>query len=168
MKKLIGLLSALVLFAGPARADNFGADMSFTAASAAGTNVVYTTPTEIGMYTTCSIYTRTRGVTGGTLDIFVQTSFRGVNTTPIWADVAHMPQLAAGAVAVGSSFTLTRFSAASAVVTATLNTVDGTPALPVNTVVNGFLGMKLRVIAVTGAGTSAGAVQNIYLYCSST
>lgn len=168
MKSIVLFLAAALLFAAPARADNFGADMSFTAASAAGTNIVYTTATEIGQYNTCSFYTRTQGVTGGTLDIYVQTAFRGVNTTPVWADVAHLPTMLAAATPLGSAFTLTRFSSTAATIVTNLNLTNNTPVLPTNTIVNGFLGMKLRIVVVTGAGTSAGSAQSIYVYCSST
>lgn len=165
---LISILLALVLSTA-ARADFVGIDMSGTSPAGASATVVgYTTNTDLGTYATCSFYAVVQGGTGGTLDIYLQTAFRKVNASPTWVDVAHFPQIAAGAAATGTAFTITRWSPTSSAFVAGLNTVSATPALAVNTVVPGIFGYMLRVVYKTGAGNTAGAAQSILAYCSDT
>lgn len=168
MTKTLAILAAL-LFASAAKADstvNF--DMSGTSPAAASTTVVgYTLSVEIGTFTTCAGIADLTGGTGGTLDVYIQTAFRKVNATPIWADVAHFSQLTAGAAVTRTAFTLTRFNASVAMTTG-LNTTNGTPALPANTVVPGLLGYSLRIVYKTGASNTVGAAQSILIHCSST
>lgn len=103
------------------------------------------------------------GGTGGTLDVYIQSSVTGGAT---WFDIAHAPQIAAGSAAARFTFTVGR-SLGVASMTAT-NVSDGTPALAANTVVANGMGDSLRVVYVAGAGTSAGAPQvvNIKLFPS--
>lgn len=165
MKRL--LLVALCLLASAARAsDDVGIDMSATSPSTVTTAVGYTASTGIGIYTTCSVYVVATGGTGGTLDIYIQTGFKKVNASPVWVDVAHLPQIAAGAAAAGFALTLTRWSSSAAAVVASINTTSATPVLAVNTVVSGILGYQLRVVFKTGAGTTLGAAQSVLAHCS--
>jgi hypothetical protein len=98
------------------------------------------------------------GLAGGTLDVYVQESLDGGTT---WFDVCHFPQLASGAAAIRYSFTVPRDSALKAVGQGT------TPALAVNNVAGGPWGPQLRLLSVTGAGTSGDAkVQTLHCYMS--
>lgn len=164
LKSLILAVALLASLA--ARADHVGIDLSSTSPSSVTTAVGYTTSTEIAMFTTCSMYAVLQGGTGGTLDVYIQTAFKKLNASPTWVDVAHFPQLAAGAAAVSYTFTLTRWSPTTSAFFTPVNTASGTPVLAVNTVVPGVLGYLLRVVHKTGAGTSAGATQSILAYCT--
>lgn len=169
MKNLIlSALAVILLLAAPAKADHVGFDMSATSPSTVTTSVGYTLTGDIGMFNSCAFYVVVQGATGGTLDIYIQTAVKKLNASPTWVDVAHLAQLAAAAPAAAFAFTLTRWTPTSPVITGTLNTVSGTPLLPVNTIVPGLLGYQLRVVFKTGAGTTLGAAQVILAYCSST
>ena len=104
------------------------------------------------------LFATLQGAGGGTLDVYVQsrvTSNAGVDS---WYDVAHFPQLAAGAPAVIYRLPLSRYGDAVAPV------VIGTalvPILAVNTAVPGDFGDALRLVYVAGGGTNAGAVQSV-------
>lgn len=94
------------------------------------------------------------GATGGTLDVYIQTS-PDLGTT--WVDWAHFPQLAAGAAAIKYAFTVSK---GSQLLTPTVVGVNNSPALAVNTVVGGW-GDRFRLWMVAGASTSAGAAVNV-------
>lgn len=95
------------------------------------------------------------GCTGGTLDVFVQTSFdEGVS----WVDIVHFAQVLAGAAA--ASFALHLSRAASVVVPVSVG-LDGTPLLAVNTTLGGAWGNQLRMVLKTGAGTATTPAQTI-------
>lgn len=98
------------------------------------------------------------GATGGTLDVYVQTSFDGGTT---WLDFAHFPQLAAAAASTIRVWHVNRDTAVG-----TLTTIgSGTfPALAVNTILGGAWGDTFRVVYVAGASTSAGAAQTVKLF----
>lgn len=91
------------------------------------------------------------GATGGTLDIYVQYS---PDTGRNWYDLAHFPQLAAGAAAVKYRFGVGLIATASAPVVVGKNL---SPALAASTVVQGPWGDRLRLVFVAGASTTAGA-----------
>lgn len=166
MKSIV--LALVPLFALGARADTVALDMSGTSPAGASATVIDSTPaTQTGMYTSCSVVAILQGGTGGTLDVFVQTLFRS-KAGGFWVDVAHYPQVAAAAAATTYALTLTRWSSAASAITASLNTASATPALAVNTVVNGVLGYQLRIVYKTGAGNTAGAAQTILATCSDT
>lgn len=172
MKKFI-LLAALVFsstFTSAARADWVKLDGTSTSPAAASTTFYPSSAgfvTEVGLFTSCSFTALVQGATGGTLDIYIQT-FMAAQAGGKWTDAAHLTQLAAAAGLAKVAFTLTRFSPSTSAITASLNTVDGTPTLTANTVVPGLLGVKLRIVYVAGASTSAGASQVILATCSST
>ena len=97
------------------------------------------------------------GATGGTLDVYLQTSDDGGTT---WYDWAHFPQLAAGASAIKYAF-----SVPSAGELGITTIGSGTsPALAANTVVGGPWGDRIRALYVAGASTSAGAAVVINIY----
>jgi len=91
-----------------------------------------------------------RGATGGTLDVYMQYS---TNSGRSWYDLAHFPQVAAGAA-------LSYFRAPVSLYTNSVNTsVVGknlAPALAASAMVNGAFGDRVRLVMVAGAGTSAG------------
>lgn len=104
------------------------------------------------------------GATGGVLDIYVQSSVdadQAGNGT--WYDVIHYTQLAAGGAAVRWVATLSRGFNKIAAAPNSVNPVSGTPTLAANTLIADALGNALRVVAVAGAGTSAGAAQTVKL-----
>jgi hypothetical protein len=95
------------------------------------------------------------GATGGTLDVYLQTSHDEGST---WRDYAHFAQVAAGAAVAHFSFMAFRATGSSTIVA----TGSGTsPALAANAVLGGDFGDRMRVVYVAGAGTSAGAAQTI-------
>lgn len=169
MKFFARALIVAFLFAASARADHVAVDMSGTSPAAPSTVVGATPASQIGMFATCSFYVGARGATGGPLDIYIQTLFKQTNVSPgFWVDVAHLPQQAAAGALTGYTFTLTRWSPNAAAIFTPANTVSGTPAIAVNTIVPGILGYQLRVVYVAGALTTAGAAQTILVTCSST
>ncbi len=95
-----------------------------------------------------------QGGTGGTLDVFLQAS----ETGSTWFDIAHFPQLSAGAssilygCALGEGYT------------SIIQIGTGlSPVLAADTVALGGWMTRVRVVFVAGAGTSAGAAQTIWL-----
>lgn len=104
------------------------------------------------------IYADLVGATGGTLDVYLQTSPDGGTT---WFDWLHFPQLGAGASAV-------RYGVAPAQSnTITVIGKGTTPALAANTCVGGRAGNIVRALCVAGASTSAGAALTIWFVCTS-
>ena len=95
------------------------------------------------------------GATGGTLDVYVQTSYDGGTT---WFDFAHFTQLSAGAAAVKYAWHVSRASERTTITTIGSAT---TPALAAGTIMSGGWGNMMRLVFVSGAGTSAGAAQSV-------
>lgn len=104
-----------------------------------------------------AIYASLVGASGGTLDVYLQTSFdEGVT----WYDVAHFPQLGASAAAV------TYVAQYSPTITAPTAVGKGSAvtagvALAVGTYTGGPLGDSIRAVYVAGTSTSAGAAISI-------
>jgi hypothetical protein len=96
-----------------------------------------------------------QGGTGGTLDVYLQTSYDGGTT---WYDYAHWAQLSAGAAATLRVWNVNRSTA----VTAPTTIGSGlTPALAVDTILGGAWGDTMRILFDAGTGTSAGASQSV-------
>lgn len=111
----------------------------------------------IGMlqnYEALSIRATLTGPTGGTLDVYLQTSVDGTE----WRDYAHFTQIAAAAAAVTIGFSVSRSGQQTSILTIGK---DLTPALAANAVIGGDFGNQMRALYVAGAGTSAGAAQVI-------
>ena len=104
-----------------------------------------------------TIITDLRGATGGTLDVYLQTSHDGGTT---WFDFAHAAQLAAGAAQVREVWHVSR---STAVTTSTVVGTGTSPALAADTVLGGSWGDSLRIVFVAGVSTSAGASQTIHV-----
>lgn len=135
-----------------------------TTPAAAGQAVVGTVAGGLSDFDSVEVFADLVGATGGALDVYLQRKV----ASGVWVDWIHFPQLAAGAAAV-------RYSASSRQATGTAPVVvgksgdagtgggDGAPALAANTVVPGHPGDAVRVVAVAGASTSAGAAINVYV-----
>lgn len=95
------------------------------------------------------------GATGGTLDVYVQSSPDGGNN---WTEVVHFPQLAGGAAAIKYQAPISLFTNATTPVVVGKNLA---PALATNTVVNGAYSDRLRLLFVAGSGTTAGAAVRV-------
>ena len=136
-------------------------DLSFTSPAAAST-VAQTAVTGMGPFTSGYLCCTLTGATGGVLDIYIQISPDGGAS---WFDYLHFAQLAAGAAAVTKVVAISK-----KIPTTTAITTAGTgtsPALAANTVIGGDWGDRMRILAVAGASTSAGAAQVIKFIASS-
>jgi hypothetical protein len=114
----------------------------------------------LSKYEALAIYATLTGGTGGTLDVYLQTSFdEGVT----WYDYVHFAQKASGAAVTTVAFGLPPAGVTSA--TATGKGSLGTPAvaLAVNTIIGGPWGDLMRAVYVAGVSTSAGAAQLIHI-----
>lgn len=138
-------------------------DLSFTSVNTATTTAL-TAVTDLGGYQSMQIFAILTGATGGTLDIYLQGSLDGGTT---WVDYAHFPQIAAGAAAIKRVWSVSRAAQQTTLATVGSGSV-GTPgvALAANTIIGGEWTDRLRVVAVSGAGTSAGAAQTLLLFLS--
>lgn len=113
-------------------------------------------------YLSLTVVAKLVGATGGTLDIYLQTS---PDAGATWVDYAHFPQLAGGAAAIKYEFVVSQGIQTAAPIVVGINT---TPALAANTVVGGAWGDRIRLLMVAGAGTSAGAAVNITISAQKT
>lgn len=97
------------------------------------------------------------GMSASTLDVYLQESWDGGTN---WGDVAHYTQLASGAAAA-----TTRFSLA---MTGTSHTIGygsaPTPTLAAATFCDGPWSRQLRIVSVTGTGANAGAVTQSFVF----
>jgi hypothetical protein len=91
------------------------------------------------------------GATGGTLDVYVQSS----DDNLVWYDTVHFAQLTAAAGAIIYRTALSRYATAAAAPTAVGKNL--TPALAVATSLQNGFGDHLRLVMVAGSGTTAGA-----------
>lgn len=127
-----------------------------TSPASATTAVIGNVAGGLQVYDSLQFIATIQGGTGGTLDLYIQSSVDGTN----WYDYAHFAQLAAGAAAITRYFSVTRHAQ---VTTLTAIGSGTSPALAANTVLGGDFGTQLRLLAVTGASTSAGATQTIII-----
>lgn len=128
------------------------ASLSENAASSA-TTTVGSTIKNVSGYNSVGVVATLRGVSGGTLDVYLQGSIDGTT----WFDVAHFPQLASSAAAITYALGLTNKADPSIGIKAVgLSTA---PALAANTLTGQGYGKYLRPLYVTGTGTSAGVGQ---------
>lgn len=96
------------------------------------------------------------GVTGGTLNMYIQHSWDGGT---VWYDCASFAQLADGAAAVTYDFSVVLDST---IRTITKGTVAASvPTLTAGTVTSGPWGNILRLVSKTGGGVSVGATQSV-------
>jgi len=128
--------------------------ISATTANAAGTAVLGVPIGMLQNYDAITVRGTLTGATGGTLDVYLQTSVDGSE----WLDYAHFAQVAAGAAVATFGFNVSRAGQQTSITSIGTNL---SPALAANSVVGGDFGNQMRAVAVAGAGTSAGAVQEI-------
>ena len=105
------------------------------------------------------------GATGGTLDVYIQRLVdKNYNSgAGLWLDWIHFPQLGAGASAVDYSVSTVGSTTITKVGQTANDGVTGAPALAANTSVGGHPGDQIRVVAVAGTSTSAGAAITLYV-----
>ncbi len=149
--------------------NSYGQKFSLTSTSpSAPTTAVGATVEGLGDYSSLVVLSTIRGATGGTLDVYLQTSIDQEGTATgvrKWADVVHYSQALAAAAETSYAIGLSRWGteAAPTVVAYATNT---TVTLGANTVVPGVIGRAMRVVYKAGASTSAGASQVIDIYGS--
>lgn len=129
--------------------------ISDTSPAAPGTAAGATVIDSVQQATALTLVATLVGATGGTLDVYLQTSYDDGST---WVDFAHYPQLAAAAAS-----SVRVWHVVKSLQQTTLTTVGtGTsPAIAANTIVGGTWGDRLRTVYVAGASTSAGAAVSI-------
>lgn len=123
---------------------------SGTTANAAGTDPK-TAVTGFKAFSRLSIVATITGITGGTLDVYIQRSPDGVK----FYDLIHFPTAAAGDAAV--TYVVDLEPCNDYIVIGT----DSTPALEAGGVA-GLWSDQLRVLVVTGTGASAGAALSVH------
>lgn len=128
-----------------------------TTPSAPSTAVVGSAITGLGTFESLDIVATIQGATGGVLDLYLQTSPDGGTT---WVDYIHFTQLTV-AQASSTKRTTVSHGVQSAAITAVGTGL--TPSLTAGTVVGGAFGDRMRLVAVAGASTTAGAVQTILI-----
>lgn len=126
---------------------------------AAASTAVSAAVADCGAFDCITVLATLTGGTGGTLDVYLQSSWDGGVT---WYDLVHFTQLAAGGAARTYKATL----ALSTTITTVGKGSVGTPAvaLAAATVAAGHWGDMIRAVYVAGASTSAGATQLIEIF----
>lgn len=100
-------------------------------------------------------FTAPVGGMGGTLDLYLQSSWDGGTT---WWDLVHLAQFASGAassrakVSPGFNNTITTIGK------------NLTPALTANACAGGHWGDTIRTLYVSGSGTTTGATVKVYIH----
>lgn len=111
----------------------------------------------LARYTSGTFVATLTGATGGNLDVYLQV-WDGAN----WIDYAHFPQKTAGSGATIVALPVTRNYQR----VATVATGVDTPALAADVCLGGDFGDVVRVRAVAGAATSAGASQTVRFFAT--
>lgn len=104
------------------------------------------------------------GATGGTLNLYLQVA-SGSEASPTWVDYLAFAQLASGASATTKVYAVSRHAQQT---TATTVAVGDTPALAAGSIVGGDFGERMRLVARTGSGVTAGCTITIRLIGSNT
>lgn len=105
------------------------------------------------------------GATGGVLNLYLQTS---TDAGVTWYDYAAFAQLASGAAASTVRFGFTRGTALNTIVAVGKNLVAAPAnALAAGTVVGGPFGDRMRLVAIAGASTTAGATITVRMLAAS-
>lgn len=126
-----------------------------TTPAAASTAVVGAITGDLSYFDAIAVKATLAGATGGTLDVYLQTSSDDGTT---WDDYAHYTQIAGSAAA-----TVTRncFSRSTQATTPVAIGSGLSPALAANTFLGGEFGDRMRCVCAAGVGTSAGAAITI-------
>lgn len=97
------------------------------------------------------------GGTGGTLDVYLQRKI----ASDTWRDFVHFPQLAAGA---SKNYTVT-ITGEGTSIAESFGGSDASPGvgLAANAVINVIPAGEIRMVFVSGSGTSAGAANTVVI-----
>lgn len=134
----------------------FSQSVTATSPSAASTAVLGTFH-GLTRWEAFAVVAELQGATGGTLNVYLQRKI----TDDVWSDWVSFTQLASGGAAV-------KYAVCPAL-SNTIATVGGgsdatpAPALAAGSCAGGHPGDTVRVVAVAGAGTSAGTSQTVRL-----
>lgn len=107
----------------------------------------------LGDFDAIDIVAELVGATGGTLDVYVQTS---LDEGATWYDSVHFTQLASGGAAAIYRTAVTHFAQPSSAAPVAVGK-NLSPALAASTTVQGGWGNRARLVYVAGSGTTAGA-----------
>lgn len=132
------------------------------AAATAGDNGGQT-PVSIAGADKCIIKVKGQGATGGTLSIYVQTTYDGGAT---WTDLTASASMAAAAAQTTVAQTVTVSHNGNNIAPVTLNNTNTPTLAAAGAGAHQTLGTFLRVVFVAGAGTSAGAAQTVVALCA--
>src|SRR5580658_9170036 len=102
-------------------------------------------------YASCFLAADLVGATGGTLDVYLQTTLDGGTS---WYDLIHFAQLASGAGAISYAAPVSLSTGTTAPQVVGKGSVGG---LAAGKVICGAFGDRCRLLMVAGTGTSAGA-----------
>lgn len=130
---------------------SLGGTSPATASTVASAN----TATGLDRFTSLHVYAEITGATGGSLNVYLQTS-PDLGTT--WVDYASFPLASAGASVATYSFTVSRGAQQSSMVAVGKNL---SPLLAANSVIGGDFGDRMRAVFKANASTTAGAAQVI-------
>jgi hypothetical protein len=144
----------------PAAASTVASSQPVTGTGANGAAGVLQTSLDLESFDALTIYASLIGATGGTLDVYLQTS---IDEGTTWDDYAHFTQLAAGAGAIKYKFAVSRAGQLLVPVAVGINL---TPALAAGSVVGGEWGDRMRLVMVAGASTTAGAAVSVKISAS--
>ena len=132
--------------------------ITFTSPAAASTVVETDTWENLHVWDEFTLDAVLTGATGGTLDVYLQRRL-GPNS---WVDWVHLPQKADGAAATRHTISAANVSASWVVPGGGTDAAPGV-ALTASTITTAHPGDVVRIVAVAGAGTSAGASQSLTL-----
>ena len=137
--------------------------LSMTTPSSATTSVSTTNFLKMGKFRNVSIYADLQGATGGTLDVYLQCKIDQAGTVK-WVDWIHFAQLAAGAAAIRYCKSTKDGPATATPVTIGIGTTASPGVVLAAASYTGALQTDtIRIVAVAGASTSAGASIKITL-----
>lgn len=137
--------------------------VSMTTPSSASTAVSTTNFTNMAKFEYVDIIADLVGATGGTLDVYLQKQIDQAGTVK-WVDWIHFAQLASAASAIRYSIsTSSNTVSATPVAVGVGTTASPGVALAAATFAGGLPTNTVRIVAVAGASTSAGAAIKITL-----
>lgn len=135
-------------------------DLTITVPSTASTTTYGTAFPGFGEYDAIKGLATLQGLTGGTLNIYIQQSWDGGTT---WTDCAAFAQMSGGAAQATSDFSIVLDSTIRTVGSGSVS--SAAPALSAGTICAGPWAPLLRLVAVSGSGTSgASKLQTVKLY----
>jgi hypothetical protein len=113
----------------------------------------------LGRYDWFSVDAVLTQATGGVTDLCLQKKL----ATNLWLDWLRFPQLAAGTSVFNYSFLLSQATGGLVVCGTMPDIPAGTFGIAANSAVGGHPGDSLRLVAIAGTSTSAGAAQTVYV-----